>query len=65
MVRSVVMNKAQQVLKDEEKVKELGDQVKSMNDQFIQEQNVLQEMPETITPDNKLEKMKVMRQLQE
>ena len=59
------MNKAQQVLKDEEKVKELGDQVKSMNDQFIQQQNVLQEMPETITPDNKLEKMKVMRQLQE
>ena len=61
MVKSVVMNKARQVLKDEEKLKELGVQVKSMNDKFIQEQNMLQEMPKTITPDNKLDKMKAMR----
>lgn len=29
------MKKAEQVLKDEEKVKEIGDLVKQMNDKFI------------------------------
>lgn len=63
MVKKVVMTIAEGILDKQKEVDAMGNEVESRNDTFIKEQNDLQAMKDQLTPINKLEMLKAMREL--